>query len=150
MENRLRYLNMEINFICNYINTREHIFWLHKATTFRNDVVFAKKGRRVQMSFKIACIFYCRLFSWKLPTETFPIFLIVYFHESFLLLRRYTPVPWKWKESWLMSMASPENEQISNVFISFWIPCSLVMNVWLEIYCPLYEFQQTIFKWMNS
>lgn len=48
------------------------------------------------------------------------------------------------KESWLMSMASPENEQISNVFIPFWIPCSLVMTVWLEIYGSLYEFQQTI------
>lgn len=33
---------------------------------------------------------------------------------------------WQRKESWLMSLASPENEQFSNVFIPFWIPLALV------------------------
>lgn len=86
--------NMEINFICNYINTRKHIF----------DSINASTSRK-----------------WY----------YVYFHQPRLPPRKFPEAfegEGKRKESWLMSMASPENEQISNVFIPFWIPCSLVMS----------------------
>lgn len=101
--------NMKINFICNYINTWKHIFWLHN-------------GKYIT---KWYCVylpkFSCRgCFEKRKEGE----------------LINVSGVTWKWT--------------ISNVFIPFWIPCSHVMNVWLAIYCSLYEFQQTIFKWMNS
>lgn len=106
--------DMKINFICNYMNTWKHIFWL-----YNNKYIT-----------KWYCVYLPRLSC---------------FAGDVLKNER--------KESWLMSLASPENEQFPMclyLFVSLALVRSCVMNVWFEIYCSLYEFQQTIFKWMNS
>lgn len=90
--------------------------------------------------FNFDCSAYKTLPSREQPTETFATFLLVYFHESFLLLRRYTPasvamegelinvygVTWKWTNfecvyTFLNPLLSCHECMVGNLLPFIWI-----------------------------